>query len=378
MRFLLAALLLVALPPAAGCRTDAPKSARECQRLSLPAFPVGANVVDLPDDRDDDPENDGARGYGSAAAARTLDRLKALGLDGVVLPVLLHADSATASEVRPGALMLGEGRARLERMIDQAHDRGFFVALVPHLLLADGEWRGRMKPGPGFWPSYTDAVAKLAAIGEARCAEVLSAGVELKSLSRTKDHDVGFQGLVRRLRGVFDGKLTYSANWDEASAVRHWELFDVVGVNAFHPLATAKGAAPDELTVRAREWQAELLALKRSANKPVWFMEVGFKAVPETWLEPWLWPEQVNAKALPLDEDAQAVAYRAVKDAFYTVPAVDGAFFWVVPSDPDDERHAWSYEPPQGFSFLGKPAEAVVRSLAARPPPRDRYDAQED
>ena len=45
---------------------------RACARPSWTSFVTGVNVIDRPDDRDDDPRNDGARGYGSAPARSCL------------------------------------------------------------------------------------------------------------------------------------------------------------------------------------------------------------------------------------------------------------------------------------------------------------------
>lgn len=370
------ALLLVV--GAAGCKTDrsppsgSGSSSTGCERLPIPAFPVGVNVVDLPDDKDEYPTNDGARGLGSDAARRTLDRLKALGLDGVVLPVGLHASSLEASSVRPGSLLDDDGRRRLGRMIDDAHARGLFVVLVPHLQLDDGAWRGDLTPADldGFLRSYEAVVGTLADVGERHCAEVLSAGVELKSLTKDPRADEGFTRLARTLRERFSGELTYSANWDEVDTVRHWALFDRAGVNAFHPLAFAPGADDDTLRTHALGAQRALADLEGRIGRPVWFVEVGFKAVPETHLRPWEWPSEVQAHTLPYDDEAQARAYRAVIWALRHSDAVDGVFFWMVPSDLDDGEHAWRFEPQQGFSFLDKAAEAEVRNLVTDRPGR--------
>lgn len=386
-------LLCFALVVEAGCKTDRSppgaggSSSESCERLPIPAFPVGVNVVDLPDDKDGDPKNDGARGFGSGAARRTLDRLKALGLDGVVLPVGVHASSLEASSVRPGGLLGDDGRRRLGRMIDDAHARGLFVVLVPHLQLDDGAWRGDLTPADleGFLRSYEAVVGTLADVGDQHCAEVLSAGVELKSLTKDPRADEGFTRLVRTLRERFSGELTYSANWDEVDTVRHWALFDRAGVNAFHPLAFAPGADDDTLRTHALGAQSALADLEGRIGRPVWFLEVGFKAVPETHLLPWEWPGEVQAHTLPYDDEAQARAYGAVIWALRHSDAVDGVFFWMVPTDLDDEDHPWRFEPQQGFSFLGKAAEAQVQDLVKdrpsraplSPPPQGRYSGED-
>ncbi len=363
----------------ASCRTSPePRPAPSgCVRLPIPSFPLGANVVDLLDNQDADPANDGARGYGSQAFADTLDRLRGLGLDGVVLPVPLWAESQQDGEIRPGHLLQGRGAGRLARAIEQAHARDLFVVLAPHLLLDDGAWRGGMQPRDleRFFATFSGALGTLATLGEAHCAEVLSAAVELKSLSRDPQADAGFRALVEGLRQRFHGELVYSANWDELETMRHWALFDRIAVNAFYPLATEPGASDDELDAGARAVHEALLRfqneLKRQGvDKPLWFLELGFKAVPETHLRPWEWPSEVAAETLPFDGEAQARALRSHQRALHAVPAVDGVFFWAVPADLEDPAHEYPFEPPQGFGFLGKPAEAVIRELAADRPHR--------
>lgn len=357
---------------AAACSFVTSRDEPTCRRLPIPAFPVGANVLDRADDQDADPTNDGTRGLGSEASFQTLDRLAALGLDSVVLPVSLHMRDRSSTDVRPGPLLRADGRARLGRMIDAAHARGMIAVLAPHLVLDDGDWRGYLEPSDvdGFFRSYTHAVSALADVGERHCAEVLSAGTELKSLSKDPRADEGFRHLVERLRARFSGELTYAANWDEVETVRHWALFDFASLNAFRPLAHEPGADDETLRAGALANQRALEPLARQTGRPVWFLEVGFKTVPETHLRPWEWPTEVNASALPYDEEAQARAYRAITWALHNSDAVGGAFFWMVPSDPNDDEHPWRMEPPQGFGFLGKPAEEVVRALAREKPQR--------
>lgn len=384
-RALAVATLALVAAGLCACRDDHLHGALEeapprCERAPLPAFVVGANVVDLPDDRDEDPANDGLRGYGSDKARAALDALDGLGLDGVVLPIPVYAPGIHATEVRPGSLGTPAGTQRLARMIDDAHARGFRVVLVPHLVLEDGGWRGELAPRAEgldeeaaiarFFESYRAAISPFVAVAEARCVEALSVAVELKSLTRRPEADAPLEALVRGVRERFGGEVLYSANWDEVDTVRRWDLFDRVGVQAFHPLASAKGQGDDALARRAREIHASLLALKERTGRPVWFMEAGFKAIPEPHVEPWKWPDEVNARALPVDEAAQARAYRALVGALREVPAVDGVFFWVVPSDLDDRAHPWAFEPAQGFSFLDKEAERVVEELARNRPAR--------
>src|SRR5437762_10251612 len=125
-------------------------------------------------------------------------------------------------------------------MISQAHARGLRVLLVPHLWVDMGGWRGEIDLGtPERWAqwfeSYARFVTEWARVAEEGHAEMLSIGVEMKSSSAT--HGREWFDVIDRVRGVYHGLLTYSANWDEASQVVFWDRLDVAGVNAFYPLA---------------------------------------------------------------------------------------------------------------------------------------------
>jgi hypothetical protein len=362
-----------------GCAERPPvvvKEERTCERKALPVGMVGVNVIDRDDASDDDSTNDGARGYGSDRARHALDRLRALGLDGVVLPIPIHARDRRATTVTRGQLLSDRGRTRLLRMIDDAHARGLVVVVVPHLTLDDGSWRGEMAPvtasqapreaARAFMQSYGDVVTELAALVDTRCVEAFSAGVELKSLSRDAALAPDFDALVARVRGVFGGHVTYSANWDEVKDVVGWSRYDAIAVNAFAPLADAADVDDETLLAGARAFQTELFALAVREQKPVWMMEAGFKAAPASFVEPWKWPAEIAHEKPVRDDVTQARAYRALTTAARENTALGALFFWAVPSDPDDHTHASRFEPEWGFNFLGKEAEAVVKELVAR------------
>jgi hypothetical protein len=364
----------------AGCPRPLPRAEMQvCKRIDPPAFVVGANLVDVKS-----PDGGPKRGFGRASGHAALLQMKQLGLSAVVFPVPLFAANADSSVIRPGPLHGPEGLLRLEKMIRWAHEAGLVVALVPHLFLDDGAWRGTLFPRDekkteaaslaNFFTSYWRALAPIAALAEENCVEVLSAAMELKKLSSSPVAYAHFLELFRKSRAAFSGKLTYSSNWDEADDIPFWDELDSVGINAFFPLAADPGAGLDALNEGALKIHRQMHDLRAKTQKPIFFLEAGFKAVPGTHVRPWEWPAEVGAEKLPLDEDAQWRAYRAHEKALRSIPAVDWITFWAVPADPRDSAHPWRFEPPQGFSFVGKKAEAIIRNLAAEPPKRASQD----
>jgi len=386
---------------------------------TLPAFPVGVNVIDIPDDTDGDVGNDGLRGYGSGKAREALQHLRGLGVNMVVLPVDVREFAGSSTEVRHGLLSDTLGRFRFAKMIDDAHEAGLSVAVVPHLFLDDSSWRGEIAPSIEGEPnedaldmwfvSYQAILKDIATIAAERCVEVLSIGAELTSLTIPEVNLERWVDTIEAVQDLFPGKITYSSNWDETTRVPidFWKEFDFVGVNAFHPLTKKHNASFEEMKGGELEVQRELKELKLSTGKDIWFMELGFRAMQDSAVHPWLWPGEVmndaarqasierqwdppiskEEMAPVVDENYQERAYRAALEAIDEAGVLSSVSFWAVPTDMQDDAHGnprsmWvfgpryrenhpQFEPQFGFSFVHKLAESSVSDFATSRPVED-------
>jgi len=130
---------------------------------------------------------------------------------------------------------------------------------------------------------------------------------------------------------------------------------DLIGINAFYPLAENEGASPAELAEGGRKVAASIEALARDVGKPVVLTEVGYTTRPDPAVKPWEWPD--GMKDVKVDERAQAEAYRALLAPFLDARWCAGFFVWRFYADPDDV----SQEAEWGFSPRGKLAELVMR-----------------
>ncbi|MEW5851153.1 MAG: hypothetical protein AB2A00_20365 [Myxococcota bacterium] len=346
-------------------------AAAPCRRLPLERPLRGATMVHLDDASDDNLANDGLRGYGTESAAGMLRRLRGVGLTLVSLMALGHLDHARDTTVRDERADPGKANdATLLATMATAHHEGLAVLLVPHLWLADGEWRGRITHPQGpdadaFFQSYGDFVEHVAQVAEQGCAEALSIGVELKGLSTVPAHRARFRDVISRVRAAFKGLVTYSANWDELPDVTFLAELDVAGVNAFWPLHQRPGAGADELHAGAQSVARTLAEVHRKSGKRILLTEFGYKSVKDSAVRPWEWPGEAKVDALPGDEGYQALAYAALLGAVAPAPWLEGVVVWFVPSDEKDPHREGRWEGPNGFSPLGKRAEAVLRAFCA-------------
>lgn len=300
------------------------------------------------------------RGYGSQAFLRTLDEVQRLGASWISLtPFGRVADLSPTGVAMTFEAPFRENRRALSRAVAQAHAAGVKVLLVPHLWVETGAWRGEIDPGsPAAWErwarGYTAFVREWAAFAEESGVDLLAVGVELRSWV-TNGFAPSFSEVIREVRSVYAGPLTYAANWDDAEDTVIWGELDLIGVNAFFPLTESEDATPAELAKGGRAVAERVRALAERWHKPVVFTEFGYTTRKDPALRPWEWPDHM--KNVVVDQAAQADAYSALLAGVIGEPWFAGAFVWRLYADPDD----MSQESEWGFSPRGKLAELVLR-----------------
>jgi hypothetical protein len=300
------------------------------------------------------------KGYGSAASARTMAEIFRMGATWVsITPYGRVFDLAPTGIDWSFEARFEDNRRAVLSAMRQAHAQGLRVLLVPHLWVENGQWRGEINPGSDeAWSTWAAAYrAFLLAwteVAREGAADMLSVGVELGSWL-TGRHAPSFFPILTDVRRIFSGPLTYSANWDDVDDTAIVGALDVVGINAFYPLAERSGASVPELMEGGRRVAERVRRLGATFRKPVLFTELGYTTRTDPALRPWEWPD--GMKEVHVDELAQAQAYLGLLAPLLDEPSFLGFFVWRVYADPDDV----SQEAEWGFSPRGKLAELVVR-----------------
>jgi hypothetical protein len=315
-------------------------------------------------------------GYGSAPCARTMREIRRMGGNWVSLTPFgrvadLHPSGVAMSFEAP----FSQNKDAVAAAVKQAHAAGLRVMLVPHLWVESGEWRGFIDPGDdAAWQKWARAydtfVTNWARVAERTQVDLLAVGIELRRWVTT-ERASSFAPIIKHVRTVYKGPLTYAANWDDVEDTVIWGDLDFIGINAFYPLAEHQGASLDEMARTAGQRTARANELGRRWNKAVVFTEFGYTSRKDAALRPWEWPEALSE--VVIDQVSQAEAYRALLGASVDQPWLAGLFVWRLYADLDDVTQ----EPEFGFSFRGKLAERELRDAFAtcwaadRPRPLD-------
>jgi hypothetical protein len=299
-------------------------------------------------------------GYGTEAFARAVREIRLMGGNWVSLtPFGRVWDLQPAGIARDFEQPFVTNRAAMLAAIELAHAEGLRVLLVPHLWVETGGWRGELELGDEaawsrFARDYEEFAATWAKVAQEGHVDMMAAGVELRSWLTTT-RAPSFERVVQRIRREYDGLVTYAGNWDDIEQTVILQHVDVIGLNAFFPLAQKEGASFEELVSGAGEVATRLEGLASRWQKPVMFCEFGYTNRRDPALRPWEWPEHLGE--VSADEQAQADAYQALLAPLLERPWFAGFFVWRTYSNPDDV----SQEPEWGFSPRGKRAELILR-----------------
>ncbi len=250
-----------------------------------------------------------------------------------------------------------EGEAGIRRLAREARPLGLHIVLKPHVWMGRGAWSADIamhdeRDWQAWEAQYTAFALYYARLSEEIGAPLFVIGSELGTSVQARPHY--WRGLIAQIRAVYNGKLTYAANWsDDYEKVAFWGDLDYVGVQAYFPLARTDG--PQEVAALEQAWQPHLKALHRvsqASGRPVLFTEIGYRSVPYAAREPWRWPERGETTAADLV--LQARLYEAFFEVVWPQPWLAGAAIWKL-YPPSDRDHALDFTP------QGKPAAEVLR-----------------
>jgi hypothetical protein len=280
-----------------------------------------------------------------------------------------YQENATSSSVFPDARHTPD-EAHFVELIRYARSLDLRVVLMPIVLLENprsGEWRGKIKPDDWehWWQSYTDFILRYARIAQKGQADVLIVGSELV---RTESKETQWRRLIRKVRKVYGGRLSYSANWDHYRQIAWWDAVDIVGLTTYFDL-TDKGKNPPTLENLTAAWEdirEDICTWQKRVNRRILFTEVGWPSQATAAQQPW---NYFGAEDQP-DPQLQARCFEAFFRTWFHRPEMTGYLIWEWRNNRTQEIH----QPEKlagDVSYIpaGKPAIDVIRKYNAMPPP---------
>lgn len=250
----------------------------------------------------------------------------------------------------------GETKNGTAATIALAHQSGLKVMLKPHAWVGRGTYTGdfNLKTEAEwlvFEKDFGRYILTNAHLADSMKVELFCIATEMDNFARTRT--AFWRGLIKEIRQIYKGPLTYADNWNHYNRNPFWADLDFVGVDAYFPLSSEKQPSVETMQ---KGWKAHLEELEDFAaklQKPILFTEFGYRSVDFAADKPW---ESNDDK--PENNALQADAYRAFFKEVWPQKWLVGAFAWKwFLHQPRQPRrfHRDSYSPQE------KPAEGVLR-----------------
>ena len=252
----------------------------------------------------------------------------------------------------------GETRAGAKQYIEILQKHDIKIMIKPQIWVWHGEFTGYIKmTNESDWKtledSYTSFILEYASLAQETKADIFCIGTELEGF--VSERPEFWQQLIRQIKNVFKGKLTYAANWDEYKRTPFWSELDYIGVDAYFPVSDKKTPSIEDCK---KGWQSHKSLLKsKSENfgKPILFTEYGYRSMDFTGKEPWNSDHTISS----LNFEGQNNAMQALFEAFWIEDWFAGGFVWKWFIDYDNVGGKKDNQ----FTPQNKPVERILQSF---------------
>ncbi|MBU2927731.1 glycoside hydrolase family 113 [Winogradskyella psychrotolerans] len=221
----------------------------------------------------------------------------------------------------------GETRAGAKQYIEALHKEHIEVMIKPQIWVSHGVFTGLLEMNSEadwkvFETSYSNFILEYAELAEELNVEVFCIGTELETF--VKNRPEYWHQLIKSIRSVYTGKLTYAANWDEFWRTPFWAELDYIGIDAYFPVSDMQTPSIEDCL---KGWEKHKMGLKEFSeklNRPIVFTEFGYRSVDYSGKEPWRYDRSMTSVNL----EAQSNATQALFEAVWDEEWFAGGYLW--------------------------------------------------
>jgi len=248
----------------------------------------------------------------------------------------------------------GEKTKGTIKTIQVAKEIGYGVMLKPHVWKRHGEFTGEHnykeeKQWVEFEESFSSYILHYAKIADSLDVPIFCIGTEWETFVLSRPSF--WRGLIKAIRKIYSGKLTYAANWDEYEKVPFWKELDYIGIDGYFPLVNAKTPSIEQIKKGISPFKKHLSRFSDSIQRKILFTEFGFRSRNNTAFKPWESDKTGEVNAI-----GQVNGYEGFFQSFWKEDYIAGGFLWKWFSNHQEvggEKH-------NGFTPQNKPAEKVI------------------
>jgi hypothetical protein len=220
----------------------------------------------------------------------------------------------------------GEKSEGTGETIKMCHEKGMKIMLKPQIWIGNGDFTGfiEMKSDEDWKKlevNYSQFILNFAKVAEKEKVEIYCIGTELgKFVANQPEY---WSKLIKQVRKVYSGKITYAENWDCFHKPSFLKELDYVGVDAYFPLSDEQNPTIEEIR---SGWQTHITSMNKcykETGKPILFTECGYRSVDFAASKPW----EYDHKDAGVNEELQ-VRLTEVMFELWDEEWLAGGFIW--------------------------------------------------
>ncbi|WP_394750320.1 glycoside hydrolase family 113 [Spongiimicrobium salis] len=251
----------------------------------------------------------------------------------------------------------GETKKGAKQYIELLQKNGIKVMVKPQIWIWHGEFTGTLKMNSeeewkALERSYDKFILTYAELAQETKAFSFCIGTELEQFVANRPEY--WKGLIKKIRSIYKGKLTYAANWDEFTRTPFWSALDYIGVDAYFPLSEEKTPSVLALKEGWQKHKGKMKTLSQETGKPVLFTEYGYRSTDYNAKKPWM-----SNRETTVNLEAQVNATQAILEEFWKEDWFAGGFVWKW----FIHHERAGGEDNNRFTPQNKPAEKVLQRL---------------
>ncbi|NVK64827.1 MAG: glycoside hydrolase [Flavobacteriales bacterium] len=249
----------------------------------------------------------------------------------------------------------GERVDGVRNYIQELHTKGISVMIKPQIWIGHGTYTGEIAmSSEADWlkleENYREYLLTFTRLAVEEKVEMICIGTELGQF--VENRPIYFRKLIKEIRSIYRGKLTYAANWDDFEAVTFWDDLDYIGVDAYFPISNKNKPSFHKLVDGWAPHKKKMDTLSKKFDRPILFTEYGYRSVAGCAAKPWDYSDSDKQ-----DEKTQQYALKALYHVFWNEDNYVGGFLWKWYPDHSNAGGADN----KMFTVQNKRAERLVR-----------------
>jgi hypothetical protein len=255
---------------------------------------------------------------------------------------------------------LGERVDGIKQYAGELRIKGVKIMIKPQIWVWRGEFTGFVKMNnEEDWKtletSYSRFILEYAQVAQDLNVEIFCIGTELENFIDARPNY--WKQLIKNIKKIYKGKLTYAANWNEYDRTPFWNDLDYVGIDAYFPVSDLKTPTLEDCKKGWEKHKPVIQKFYETHQKPILFTEFGYRSVDFSGKEPW----KVDRDMGNVNLEAQTITTRSLFNEFWHEPWFAGGFIW---KWFHDYKNAGGLDDTR-FTPQNKPVESLIKQYYA-------------